>query len=151
MSAALGISASVSWHSQIPCLLLIDLDHFKRINDSFGHMFGDQVLRAVGQILKDLTPAHAVAARIGGEEFAVLLPVSHLTNARALGEKIRTQVAATRIQRPGTPAAYASVTVSVGVTTFCRGETPTQFIDRADQALYASKKAGRDRVMVQAG
>lgn len=150
MAAALAVSASAAWHSQIPCLLIVDLDHFKRVNDSFGHMFGDQVLRTVGQLLKELTPAGAVAARIGGEEFAVLLPISHLTNARALAEKIRTQVATTRIRRPGQPEGYARITVSIGVTTFSPGETPTQFIDRADHALYASKKGGRDRVTAQA-
>ncbi|MES2714628.1 MAG: GGDEF domain-containing protein [Pseudomonadota bacterium] len=136
-------------------LLMIDIDHFKRINDSYGHAFGDQVLRAVAQVLKALTPEGGLAARVGGEEFALLLPGLPLAQAQALAEKLRATVAASRIRRKSTDA-DERITVSLGVAQFLQqaganglsvDEAPADFVDRADRALYAAKQAGRDRVM----
>ncbi len=136
-------------------LLMIDIDHFKRINDSYGHPFGDQVLRAVAQVLKALTPEGGLAARVGGEEFALLLPGMPLPKAQALAEKLRATVAASRIRRKNSDS-DERVTVSLGVAQFLQqtaanglsvDEAPTDFVDRADRALYAAKQAGRDRVM----
>ncbi|WP_162520874.1 GGDEF domain-containing protein [Pseudaquabacterium pictum] len=138
------------------CLLMIDIDHFKRVNDSYGHAFGDQVLRAVAQVLKALTPEGGLAARVGGEEFALLLPGMPLAPARALAEKLRATVAASRIRRKGGDA-DEHITVSLGVAQFLQrnpalglsvDEAPADFFDRADRALYAAKQAGRDRVVV---
>ena len=137
-------------------LLMIDIDHFKRINDSYGHAFGDQVLRALAQVLKALTPEGGLAARVGGEEFALLLPGVPLPQAQALAEKLRTTVAASRIRRKNCES-DESITVSLGVAQFLQqtganglsvDEAPADFVDRADRALYAAKQAGRDRVMV---
>ncbi len=137
-------------------LLMIDIDHFKRVNDNYGHAFGDQVLRTVAQVLKALTPEGGLAARVGGEEFALLLPGQPLALARALAEKLRTTVAASRIRRKGGDA-DERITVSLGVAQFLQqnpalglaaDEAPTDFVDRADRALYAAKQAGRDRVIV---
>ena len=137
-------------------LLMIDIDHFKRINDSYGHAFGDQVLRAVAQVLKALTPEGGLAARVGGEEFALLLPGLPLVQAQALAEKLRTTVAASRIRRKNSDG-DERITVSLGVAQFLQqtagsdlsvDEAPADFVDRADRALYAAKQAGRDRVMV---
>ncbi len=141
------------------CLLMVDIDHFKRINDAFGHGFGDQVLRAVAQVLKALTPEGGLAARVGGEEFALLLPGTELPRARVLAEKLRATVAASRIQRKGAAAgdALQRVTVSLGVAQYQQlqagsgvlvDEAPAEFVDRADRALYAAKGAGRDCVVV---
>lgn len=133
-----------------PCLLLTDIDHFKRINDSYGHVFGDQVIRAVAQVLQRHVPQAGLAARIGGEEFALLLPPVTLDEAGGLAEKVRATIAASRIRRQGDADALARVTVSLGVAPHRRGESAREFLDRADQALYASKEAGRDRVTVLA-
>lgn len=136
-------------------LLMIDIDHFKRINDSYGHAFGDQVLRAVAQVLKALTPEGGLAARVGGEEFALLLPGMPLDRAQALAEKLRATVAASRIRRKSSDN-DERITVSLGVAQFLQqtganglsvDEAPADFVDRADRALYAAKQAGRDRVM----
>ena len=129
-----------------PCLLMIDIDHFKRINDNYGHAFGDQVLKAVAQVLKALTPAEGLAARTGGEEFALLLHATPTDRAMTLAEKVRTAIAGSRIRRKGNEQQVEHVTVSLGVAVYLAGEAAAQFIDRADQALYASKAAGRDRV-----
>lgn len=130
------------------CLVTSDIDHFKRINDTFGHGFGDQVLRAVSQVIKSCVPAQCLAARIGGEEFAVLLPSATVAEAQQLAEKIRATVARSRVRRQDTQEALASVTVSLGVTVYRKGEAAREFVDRADRALYASKSGGRDRVTV---
>ena len=129
-----------------PCLLMIDIDHFKRINDNYGHAFGDQVLKAVAHVLKALTPAEGLAARTGGEEFALLLHATPTDRAMTLAEKVRTAIAGSRIRRKGNEQQVEHVTVSLGVAVYLAGEAAAQFIDRADQALYASKAAGRDRV-----
>ena len=139
-------------------LLMVDIDHFKRVNDSYGHAFGDQVLRAVAQVLKAMTPDGGLAARMGGEEFALLLPGVAQAPALALAEKLRATLAASRIRRKGGDA-DEHVTVSLGVAQFlqrnpARGvlvdEAAADFVDRADRALYAAKQGGRDRVVAAA-
>ena len=129
-----------------PWLLMGDIDHFKKINDTWGHGFGDQVIRAVAEVLKSAVPEGGVAARVGGEEFALLLPHAEVQAAMALGERIRQRIAAARIRRQGTDEILARVTLSFGLTPHLRGEPPTAFMERADRALYASKQGGRDRV-----
>lgn len=127
-------------------LMMIDIDHFKNINDNFGHTFGDRVIKSVAEILKANIKGSDMAARYGGEEFAVLLPCTHAQGAHVLAEKIRTRVAASRIRRNGEVDALATVTVSVGVGTQLPGETAEAFVARVDAALYASKRSGRNRV-----
>ena len=129
-----------------PCVLMADLDNFKQINDSYGHGFGDQVLRAVAQVFKALVAEPQLAARVGGEEFAVLLPAATLEQARQLAEKLRATVAASRIRRKGQEDVITRVTVSLGVAEFAGGDSPAALMENADRALYASKTAGRDRV-----
>lgn len=134
-----------------PSLLFIDIDHFKRVNDTFGHAFGDQVLRAVGQLLRELTPEDALPARLGGEEFALLMPASPLGDARSLAHRLRERVAAARIKRHGQVDEHSRITISIGVTAWRPGEPAGAFMERADQALYASKGGGRNKVTVMAG
>ncbi|MCX2863254.1 GGDEF domain-containing protein [Paucibacter sp. PLA-PC-4] len=137
-----------------PCLVLGDIDFFKRVNDSYGHSFGDQVLRAVADSLKSLAPQPHLVTRVGGEEFALLLPASNLLEAQQLAEQLRSKIAASRIRR-GAPLASATVplervTLSLGVTQLARGESANDFFERADRALYASKRSGRNCVTVLA-
>ena len=131
-----------------PCLLMLDIDHFKKVNDSYGHVFGDKVLRAVAQILHDNVKGKDTAARYGGEEFIVLLPDTPLEGARQLAERIRGIVERCRIKRSADQGAVANIMVSVGVASFRRGEAVADFIARTDAALYASKSTGRNRVTV---
>ena len=128
------------------CLMMIDIDHFKQINDRHGHLLGDKVLRLVGATLRESIKGRDTAARYGGEEFSVLLPGTPLEGAKALAEQIRASIAAGRILRLDNRQPIGQITVSIGVTIHCLKETPAQFIQRADEALYASKKAGRNRV-----
>lgn len=133
-----------------PSLLITDIDHFKRVNDDFGHLFGDKVLRKVAQILKQNVKGRDTAARYGGEEFVILLPETPLSGAGALAERIRTNIEGSRVRRSDTHEALARVTVSVGVASYRRGESANDFIDRADRALYAAKETGRNRVTLEA-
>ncbi|MDT7833914.1 GGDEF domain-containing protein [Aquabacterium sp. OR-4] len=134
--------------TRTPCLLILDLDHFKRINDSYGHPFGDQVLRAVAQLLQTLVSEPAMAARVGGEEFAVLLPATTLAEALALAEKLRVTVAASRIKRKGSDQPIERISLSQGAALWRPGDVAEALVDRADRALYTAKAAGRDRVAV---
>ena len=131
-----------------PCLLIADIDHFKAVNDAYGHLFGDKVLRSVAKILKANIKGRDTAARYGGEEFVVLLPETELDGARVLAEKIRATIEKSRIRRTDNRQEVAQITVSFGVAGYCRGESAREFIDRADNALYVSKNRGRNRVTV---
>lgn len=135
---------------QGPCLVLGDIDFFKRVNDSYGHSFGDQVLRAVAQSIKRLAGEPRLAARVGGEEFALLLPSADLGEAQALAEQLRGAIAASRIRRGDKDQSLERVTLSLGVTQLACGESANDFFERADRALYASKRSGRNCVTVLA-
>jgi diguanylate cyclase (GGDEF)-like protein len=127
-------------------LLLFDIDHFKRVNDRYGHMQGDQVLRYLAEETTRGLRSSDFVARFGGEEFAVILPETREDEARALAERLRT-----RLQQATVPCegGTISVTVSVGVATFgARAgiDSKDELVLSADRALYASKQAGRNRV-----
>jgi diguanylate cyclase len=132
------------------CLLVADIDHFKKVNDTYGHLFGDQVLRAVAEAIRSCLPPQHLAARTGGEEFAVLLPGTSVSASQQLAERIRTTVAGSRIRRRGEGEAIGNVTISMGLTPHRENDSPESWFDRADQALYASKQSGRNRVTVAA-
>lgn len=140
--------AGLSPEAHGPSLLIADIDHFKQVNDRYGHMFGDKVIRAVAQILMDNVKGRDTAARYGGEEFVVLLPNTPLKGAQALAEQIRASVESCRIRRLNSQEWIESVTLSFGVATLLPGETADQLLTRADRALYASKEDGRNRVTV---
>lgn len=132
------------------CLIMLDIDFFKKVNDTFGHPFGDQVIRGVGQALSQLTQRRDVAARYGGEEFALLLPDTPVAGAFEVAERIRAAVARGAIRRASNGAPIGAVTISAGVAQLLPGELPESLVLRADRALYASKQAGRDRVTIDA-
>lgn len=133
-----------------PCLLIADIDHFKGINDSYGHVFGDKVIRAIATILRDNVKGKDLAARYGGEEFVIILPDTPLAGAGSLAESIRRTVEGSRIKRAGTNEIVANVTISLGVARHRHGESDRELLARADQALYQSKQQGRNRVTVAA-
>lgn len=126
------------------CLLLMDIDHFKRVNDVWGHQVGDQVIRFVASVIK----AHAgsgMPARYGGEEFALILPGRTLREAHLVAEQIRTAVRAKKLSKRTTGDVIGIVTISLGVAAFRPGERGADLIQRADSCLYRSKHDGRDR------
>jgi len=126
-------------------IILADIDHFKRVNDTLGHAAGDEVLKEVARRLKaDLRP-YDVVGRYGGEEFLLILPGCNLPNGSRRADDIRKLVAGKSIP---TPAGETSVTISLGVTSTGHGRycTPAEFLHEADVSLYAAKKSGRNRV-----
>lgn len=129
-------------------MVSIDIDHFKQVNDTYGHLFGDKVIRSVGQILAGCAREQDVAARTGGEEFALLLAASSLTEAGTIAERIRGRVEQGRIRRLGGGESVGGITVSLGAAERLAAEPLESLIERADQALYASKRGGRNRVTI---
>jgi diguanylate cyclase len=126
-------------------ILAIDVDHFKRVNDMYGHPVGDQVLRAIGSAIQVSVRDEDIPARYGGEEFVVLLRNPAPGVALEIGERIRQSVRELDLSHSGVTD---RVTVSVGVATGnTAGEPISAIVERADRALYAAKRAGRDRVI----
>jgi len=129
-------------------LVLLDLDHFKRLNDSQGHQDGDEALRAVASLLTECTESRGgLAARFGGEEFAWLLPGLSIDEAKAEAEMLRIKVRDARIRHDGSD--HGIVTASLGVSATAGGIAPHALIAAADAALYRAKSGGRDRVEVE--
>lgn len=137
----------------IICLML-DIDHFKRVNDTWGHVAGDVVLRELAQRIESQVRASDVAARYGGEEFVVLLPNTEVSSAKLLAERIRTTISGSPMEFPGGES--VTITVSIGIAEvrpspddYDLKTVGDSLIARADVALYAAKSAGRDRVIVE--
>jgi diguanylate cyclase len=127
-------------------LALLDIDHFKKFNDTWGHQTGDQVLRFVSSVIGRHAKGARFAARYGGEEFALLFPGEHPSVVQNALEEIREEIASRVLKRRSTNEDLGAVTISIGVATFKPGETGPALTERADAALYASKRNGRDRV-----
>jgi diguanylate cyclase (GGDEF)-like protein len=125
--------------------LMCDLDHFKAINDRSGHEAGDDVLRAVSQVLAQGVRECDYVARWGGEEFLAALPDTDIEHARMAAERLRATVEALRIENNGE---RLTIQVTIGVSTMLAGESAMQAISRADDALYEGKRVGRNRVVV---
>lgn len=128
-------------------LAIFDIDHFKQINDRFGHPAGDEVIREVGVRALDSLRKRDLVGRIGGEEFAVILPAAELQTARDLCERLRTAIAEKPV-RAGD--AIIPFTVSIGVAEFGEGDDMDRLMARADKALYEAKSGGRDKVCLAA-
>lgn len=131
-----------------PCaLLMLDIDHFKLVNDNYGHQTGDEVIRTVGRLLKDICRQGVdLPARYGGEEMIVLLPQTEHEGALTVAERIREAVSALHIPAMD-PKPFPQVTLSVGVASYGEhGTTRVELIEAADQALYRAKASGRNRV-----
>jgi two-component system, cell cycle response regulator len=121
--------------------VMLDLDHFKRVNDTRGHAAGDEVLRVTGELLEDTIRKEDLAIRYGGEEFLLILSGARRLHARLLAERLREKLAA--VQYPTMPDLY--VTCSLGVAEWVPGEPIEDWLDRADKALYRAKERGRNR------
>ncbi|MBI5919173.1 MAG: diguanylate cyclase [Nitrosomonadales bacterium] len=129
------------------CLLMVDIDHFKKVNDTFGHLLGDKVIQAVATMLKFRVKGQDVVARLGGEEFAVLLPETDLAGARVVAEHIRQGIEKSKIRRLDTQDFIGGITVSLGISKY-QGNTVVEMLDQADKALYQSKEGGRNRTTI---
>jgi diguanylate cyclase (GGDEF)-like protein len=128
----------------LSCLLL-DVDHFKQINDQFGHQQGDAVLKGIATVLRTTLRAYDLVGRYGGEEFIALLPESDLDTAVEIAERLRATLAATTLLRTGSGEPHPT-TASLGVAQWRLGDSVDTLVHRADQALYRAKAAGRNRV-----
>lgn len=129
-------------HKQPLAFSIWDVDLFKRINDSYGHEAGDRLLRGVAELLARSKRGEDFLARIGGEEFVLLLPMTTIEAATSVAEKLRLVVETAAFRHHGEPV---QVTVSAGLTEFREGDTPTSVFERADRALYQAKQQGRNR------
>lgn len=125
---------------------LVDIDHFKRVNDVWGHQTGDQVIRFVASVLQKVAGQDRMVARYGGEEFAVLLPEVTVSRAVMLCEDARRLVEGKKLVRRSTNEELGQITISSGVTAFGPGERARSVVERADVALYESKRNGRNQV-----
>jgi diguanylate cyclase len=131
-------------------VLMIDIDHFKKFNDSYGHQIGDQVLKLVGKVLQESVRDCDLAARYGGEELMAILPGAPLEACAEAAERIRRRISEARLTRRATGEEISSVTVSIGVAEFRMAESAGGMIERCDRALYQAKRAGRNCVVREA-
>ena len=120
-------------------MLILDIDYFKKVNDTYGHQVGDEVLVHVAEILQIQARATDIVARYGGEEFVVLLPHTNMKESKRIAEQLRRNVAQSKWQ-------IESVTVSIGIATITEQDSDVTMLNNADQALYISKENGRNRV-----
>lgn len=132
------------------CLLMCDIDHFKRFNDTWGHHTGDQILRFLASALQSHARPDYLVARYGGEEFALIMPRVSMKMAGSIAESLRGAIQAKRLRRRSTNEDLGQVTVSIGVARLQPGDTPQGLIERADACLYASKRNGRNQVTTDA-
>ncbi len=132
------------------CLLLCDIDHFKRFNDTWGHHTGDQILRFLASAMQAHARPDFLVARYGGEEFAMLLPRVSPRAAAQTAEALRAAIQTKRLRRRSTNEDLGQVTVSIGIARLQPGDTAQGFVERADACLYASKRNGRNQVTTDA-
>ncbi len=133
-------------HNKQPfAVMVVDIDHFKKINDTYGHLVGDLALKTVAKCMAENLRPHDLLARYGGEEFAVLLTEASLDAARRVAERLRTKIADSEIRTDGISF---RVTLSIGITPTQQGDQLENLIREADEALYRAKKNGRNRVEV---
>ncbi len=131
-------------YSRALSLLFLDIDFFKKYNDTWGHLEGDKVLMGIGQVISSCMRSMDTAYRYGGEEFAILLPETRLPKACVVGARIKDNISS-RVFEPE-PGVKQSVTVSIGATELMEGEDFRSFIARTDKALYKSKETGRNKL-----
>ena len=131
------------------CLLVIDIDHFKKFNDDHGHLVGDEVLKFVAKKIKANVRGKDFVARYGGEEFVVLLPMTPLSGATVVAENIRAFFAKSALKIATKSKNLGHITTSIGAAEFKPGEGLSEFVERADKALYHAKNSGRNKVTTE--
>jgi len=128
------------------CIFLLDIDKFKEVNDTYGHIFGDQVIKSVAVVLSKNTKGKDFPARLGGDEFAVFLPDTSLEGAVAVAESIRSALSKAKIVKSKTNEVVKNIHISVGVANYIQGEEIESSLSRADELLYKAKQNGRNKV-----
>ncbi len=128
-------------------MMIIDIDHFKQFNDTYGHQVGDQVLKLVSNALQSNVKPHEMVSRFGGEEFTVILPGSKLRDAEKIADKLREKIALKDIVNQVKQENMGRLSVSIGVAQLKAGESVSLFIERTDRALYKAKELGRNKVV----
>ncbi|WP_300455127.1 GGDEF domain-containing protein [Desulfobacula sp.] len=131
-------------------VIMLDIDHFKRVNDTYGHLIGDNVLKMIGKLIKDSIKGKDIAARFGGEEFILTLPQTPLKGAYALAEQIRLNLQKMNLKIKDTGESIGQITISLGVALYKEGESIEAVIQRADNALYHAKNTGRNKTVTEA-
>ncbi|TMX37536.1 GGDEF domain-containing protein [Vibrio sp. Hep-1b-8] len=129
------------------CLILADIDHFKSFNDSYGHLFGDTVIKGIARRMQLSCREGIHAYRFGGEEFALIIPNKSLRIARQFAESLRRTIEKLTVKDRRTAKSVGNITISLGVAELEPGESPDSLIERADKLLYEAKQLGRNRVM----
>ena len=129
------------------CLMLLDMDHFKEVNDEHGHQSGDEVLKTLTDYLKNSFRVTDLIARYGGEEFTILLQDIDIEEGRKIAERIKDEIAQIEFKIPAQEESLKK-TASIGIAEFNMGESSAELIERADKALYEAKEAGRNKVVV---
>lgn len=132
------------------CLMMLDIDHFKKFNDTHGHRFGDKVLQLVAKTIESCLDKGETVARYGGEEFSVIAPHLDLKRAKKLADKICRTIAAQEIVKKSTSERIGSVTISIGIGQYRPEEPLGDLVQRADMALYSAKEQGRNRAITEA-
>ena len=130
-------------------IIMVDIDHFKKVNDTFGHLVGDSILRSLAHMIKAHLRRNDIAARYGGEEFLILLPETGIEGAKAVGEKIRKALSTKEWKLKENGKNIGRITVSMGISLYKFNEPEESLIKRADDALYLAKNNGRDQVVTQ--
>jgi diguanylate cyclase len=128
------------------CLVMGDIDHFKKINDAFGHVVGDEVLKVFAKVLEGCVQGEGSVSRYGGEEFAIILPATKLETAKQLTECIRGELEGKRLVANDCGRPVGEITASFGIAELVDGDDPARIIQRADDKLFEAKNAGRNRV-----
>jgi diguanylate cyclase len=130
------------------CMLMLDIDHFKKVNDTYGHLFGDKVICAIANTLKSKVKGQDAVGRMGGEEFAVLLPETNINGAFTVAEHIRQAIENGKIRRQNSDEQIGGISISIGIAPHTNGCSLELLLDQADKALYDSKQGGRNRTSI---
>ena len=130
-------------------IIMVDIDHFKRVNDTFGHLVGDSLLKSIAYMLKEHLRRNDIAARYGGEEFLILLPETGIDGAKAVAQKIRKTLSTKEWKLKESGESMGKITVSMGIAIYKFNEPEESLIKRADDALYLAKNKGRDQIITQ--
>jgi diguanylate cyclase (GGDEF)-like protein len=132
-------------HRLVFSVLMLDIDHFKRINDTYGHPVGDLAIKAVAEVCTQALRPHDLLARYGGEEFVLTLPQTESEGAHTVAERIRAKTETLTVPSEHGPVRF---TVSIGISTYQSGQPLECVVARADEALYEAKQSGRNRVVI---